>query len=81
MSKQEDQPNYPPRGMRRVQAASYVGIGTTKFDEMVKDGRMPKPKLINACKVWDRYELEACFDNLSDLGVVEEADPFEGISV
>ena len=30
----------PPRGLSRVQAAEYIGIGATKFDEMVDDGRM-----------------------------------------
>ncbi len=33
-----------PRGLSRVQSAAYVGTGVTKFDEMVSDGRMPKPK-------------------------------------
>ena len=30
-----------PRGLSRVQSAVYVGVGVTKFDEMVVDGRMP----------------------------------------
>jgi predicted DNA-binding transcriptional regulator AlpA len=38
----------PPRGLSRVQAAAYVGISPTLFDEMVADGRMPKPVRINA---------------------------------
>ena len=32
------------RGLQREMAARYVGISATKFDEMVDDGRMPKPK-------------------------------------
>ena len=35
---------YPPRGMSRDEAARYIGAGATKFDEMVADGRMPRPK-------------------------------------
>ena len=31
----------PKRGLSRAEAAHYVGVGTSKFDEMVKDGRMP----------------------------------------
>lgn len=34
----------PRRGLSREEAAMYVGVGSTKFDEMVNDGRMPKPK-------------------------------------
>ena len=28
-----------PRGLSRVQAAEYIGVGATKFDETVDDGR------------------------------------------
>lgn len=46
----------PPRGLSRTMAAAYIGVSPTLFDEMVKDGRMPKPKLINSRTVWDRFE-------------------------
>lgn len=55
---------YPPRGMRRPEAARYVGIGVTKFDEMVSNGRMPKPKRIESIVVWDRMQLDAAFTDL-----------------
>jgi hypothetical protein len=28
-------PTYPPRGLNREEAARYIGVGATKFDEMV----------------------------------------------
>ena len=34
-------PSLPPRGLTRLQAAEYIGVGASKFDEMVNDGRMP----------------------------------------
>ena len=34
------------RGLSRVEAAEYIGVGASKFDAMVSDGRMPKPKKI-----------------------------------
>lgn len=55
---------YPPRGMRRPEAARYIGVGITKFDEMVSDGRMPKPKRIESIVVWDRSQLDAAFTDL-----------------
>ena len=58
--------NLPPRGLSRVQAAEYVGVGATKFDEMVKDGRMPKPKRIDGRTVWDRVKLDEFFAALGD---------------
>jgi excisionase family DNA binding protein len=64
MSKLSDSLAYPPRGMSREEAARYVGVGTTKFDEMIADGRMPKPKAINGRRVWDRLKLDSAFDEL-----------------
>ena len=55
-----------PRGLSRVQAAEYIGVGVTKFDEMVDDGRMPKPKRIDGRNVWDRAQLDEAFAALDD---------------
>jgi len=57
---------YAPRGLSRDDAARYVGVGATKFDEMVADGRMPKPKRIDGRVVWDRVKLDAAFTDLPD---------------
>lgn len=56
----------PPRGLSRVEAARYVGVSPSLFDAMVQDGRMPKPKPMNARRVWDRLRLDAAFDALPD---------------
>ena len=53
-----------PRGLNRVQAAAYVGVSPTLFDEMVEDGRMPQPKKINSRSVWDRRRLDEAFEAL-----------------
>ena len=56
--------NYAPRGLRRLEAASYVGMKTTKFDGLVADGRMPKPRRVDSIVVWDKFELDLAFDDL-----------------
>jgi hypothetical protein len=53
-----------PLGLSRPLAAEYIGVGTTKFDEMVEDGRMPVPKIIDRRKLWDRREIEIAFAEL-----------------
>ncbi|UVK41532.1 hypothetical protein LHFGNBLO_002712 [Mesorhizobium sp. AR10] len=58
--------SYPPRGLSREEAARYVGVGPTLFDEMVADGRMPRPKLINSRTIWDRVTLDIAFTSLPD---------------
>ncbi|WP_454745171.1 hypothetical protein [Ciceribacter selenitireducens] len=61
--------SYPPRGMSRDEAARYIGVGTTKFDQMVADRRMPRPKKIDGRVIWDRIALDAAFSDLpEDLG-------------
>jgi hypothetical protein len=56
----------PPRGLSRVVAAGYLGISTGLFDQMVADGRMPQPKVINSRKVWDRLAIDRHFDELGE---------------
>jgi predicted DNA-binding transcriptional regulator AlpA len=55
-----------PRGLSREQAAAYVGVGVTLFDAMVDDGRMPRPKRLNARLVWDRLQLDRAFEAIPD---------------
>ncbi|SIN98936.1 helix-turn-helix transcriptional regulator [Vannielia litorea] len=56
----------PPtrRGLSRVEAAAYIGVGASKFDALVTDGRMPKPKKIDGRRVWDVRSLDRFFDAL-----------------
>jgi hypothetical protein len=56
----------PPRGVCREEAAAYVGLGTTKFDQLVADGRMPQAKQIDGRRVWDVRKLDKAFDALPD---------------
>lgn len=58
--------SYPPRGMNREEAARYIGVGPTKFDELVADKRMPKPKRIDGRNVWDRAALDSYFSELKE---------------
>lgn len=59
---------YETRGRCRQKAAAHLDIGLTKFDELVADGRMPQPRVIDARVIWDVYELDAAFDRLPRRG-------------
>ena len=66
-------PNLSPRGLCREASAEYVGVSPVKFDELVRDGRMPKPKRIDARNVWDVRQLDIAFTALPS------ASPMGGI--
>jgi predicted DNA-binding transcriptional regulator AlpA len=54
------------RAVSHASKPQNIGVGVTKFDEMVDDGRMPKPKRIDGRVVWDRIKLDQAFDVLED---------------
>jgi predicted DNA-binding transcriptional regulator AlpA len=54
----------PRRGLSREEAAMYIGVSGSKFDELVAGGRMPGPVKIDTRKVWDIRQLDLAFDAL-----------------
>jgi hypothetical protein len=54
----------PRRGLSRIEAALYLGISPSKFDELIADGRVSRPRLIDKRKVWDVFELDVAFEAL-----------------
>ncbi|WFU37335.1 hypothetical protein QA640_22855 [Bradyrhizobium sp. CB82] len=73
-TRKHDSFSYAPRGMSRDEAARYIGVGATKFDEMVADGRMPRPKRVDGRVIWDRLRLDAAFSDLSEEKVANPLD-------
>lgn len=57
---------WTPRGLNREEAAYYIGVGTTKFDEMVRDGRMPRGKRVDGRVIWDRVQIDMHFSELDN---------------
>lgn len=70
MTTRPDPIAWVPRGLSREEAARYVGVGPTKFDELVADRRMPRPKRIDGRVVWDRLALDAAFSEIGEPGNV-----------
>jgi predicted DNA-binding transcriptional regulator AlpA len=71
---------WEPKGLSAGQAAAHLGISRTKFDELVKDGRMPQPHLVDGRRLWDRREVEECFDMLP-RAAASEIDPWRQMEV
>jgi hypothetical protein len=45
-----------------------MGMGLTKFLELVDDGRLPQPRVIDGMRIWDRLELDAAFNDFPVRG-------------
>ena len=69
----------PRRGLSRTEAAIYVGVSTTKFDQMIVDGRMPKPRRIDARRIWDIRALDRAFDSLPGGEDHIERNPWDDV--
>lgn len=52
------------RGLRREDAAAYIGVSPSKFDDWVRRQLMPNPKRQDGVVVWDRFALDAAFEAL-----------------
>lgn len=64
----------PRRALSRTEAACYIGVGTTKFDELVSQHRMPKPFRIDGRILWDIHDLDAAVDVLKEGASVNAWD-------
>ena len=73
----------PPRGLSRAEAAGYVGVSPSLFDQMVADSRMPQPKEINSRLVWDRWEVDRAFSALPNRhgGASADRNPWDDDSL
>jgi hypothetical protein len=59
----------PIRGLSRPEAAEYVGVGTTLFDQLILQGKMPEGRKIAGRKIWDIRQLDRAMDDLFEMHV------------
>jgi predicted DNA-binding transcriptional regulator AlpA len=73
-------PTLSPRGLRRVEAAAYVGVSPSLFDEMVRSRVMPKPLRFGGRVIWDRKAIDQAFGNLANEDETEPDDDWSSIT-
>jgi hypothetical protein len=67
-TKRQDVIAYPPRAMKAERAAAYLDMSRSKFLELVDRGVLPKPKMIDSMRMWDRLSLDAAFSEFQEPG-------------
>jgi predicted DNA-binding transcriptional regulator AlpA len=72
-------PNLAPRLISRTAAAAYVSVAPNTFDAMVRDGRMPKPRILSpGRKAWDLRLLDQAIDRLPQDGeMIDDNDGWD----
>lgn len=50
-----------PRGLRRAQAAQYLGISPSHFDKQRAQGAIPAPRQMLGVEIYDRLDLDRLF--------------------
>jgi hypothetical protein len=53
-----------PRGLSRLRAAAYVGVGPGIFDRLVAEGKLPNPRFIYHLRRWDLRAVDRALDAL-----------------
>lgn len=64
-----------PRLMRAAEAAAYLGMGLTKFRELVAAGRIAQPTEADGLVRWERADLDDYADGLHQRPEVAKVPP------
>ena len=64
----------PRRGLSRVEAAAYIGVSPSKFDELRKAGRVPPPKTLDNRLIFTIERLDEFLDALPDENQIDNTD-------
>lgn len=64
-----------PRLLTRAQAATYLGLTVTGFNQGLEDGTWPEPVTTHGRnKLWDRRRLDEAVDTLSGYAIQNAHD-------
>jgi hypothetical protein len=74
-----DRHGITPRGLRREQAAFYIGISPSKFDSERKAGKIPPPKPLFGVMVYDRHELDVLFDGAAPIIAANDNNEWDSV--
>jgi hypothetical protein len=54
------------RGLSRVEAAAYIGVSPSKFDQLRHSGRLAAPKVLDGRLIFTVERLDEFLDSLPD---------------
>jgi hypothetical protein len=61
--------SHAPAGLSREEAAHYIGVSPSSFDDLVRKDLMPQPLPLEIRRnVWHIKTLDSALDRLSEMG-------------
>jgi hypothetical protein len=64
----------PRRGLTRTEAATYLGLSPSKFDELRKANRIAPPKVLDGRLIFTIERLDEFLDSLPDENHADNDD-------
>lgn len=74
-------PSLPPIGISRLQAAEFIGVSPSNFDQMVVAGTMPSPRRVGRRAIWDVAQVVLAFRALPQDSGARRRRPVSGDEV
>lgn len=68
------------RGLDENEAAVYLSLSPSFFRSLVKDGDMPRPRVIGTRRIWDVDDLDAAFKALPREGEPDGVDTWADVA-
>jgi hypothetical protein len=62
------------RGLSRVEAAAYIGVSPSKFDQLRHSGRIPPPKVLDGRLIFTVERLDEFIDALPEENQTDSDD-------
>jgi hypothetical protein len=62
------------RGLSRVEAAAYIGVSPSKFDQLRHSGRLTAPKVLDGRLIFTVERLDEFLDALPDENQTDNDD-------
>ena len=63
------------RGLNREEAAAYIDVSPNTFDNLVREGRMPKAVKLYNPNVWEVRAIDSAFDTLLGRPASPDQEP------
>lgn len=62
---------------RRDEAAAVLGVSPTTFDELVKEGKMPRPVRVRGCVLWGATALSVAWAAIENEAGVDSRNEWD----